>query len=699
MRRKLTTLTLILFSVLSLTAQTESVQHFELNGKKAGKRFDGIGIVNGGGGTSALLKDYPEPQRSEILDLVYKPMHGASVSTLLVEVPGDGNSTQGSMPSHMHTRDDLNYQRGYTWWVMQEAKKRNPELSLDGAAWSAPGWVGDGNFWSQDAADYYVSWLRGLYSNYGLKMDAMGCRNEKGDSYEFAKMMRKTFDDNGFEYVKIHAFDNWYKGKLNFVKDMETDEALRISVDIIGGHVFNEVDPVSEENQKIAEKYGKPIWNTEDHVYLKGYDCLIGIVECFNKNYINSGVTKIVNWYDIAALYPTEPYAEDPPMVLAYEPWSGHYRVRENLWGYAHYGQFTKIGWKYMPSGCQLLQGGGSMVTLKAPDADDYSIIIETKGAKQPQTLSFKLKGLSKEDLCVWKSDAEDQFVRLDDIKTDGKQFTLDVDTNAVYSLSTTRGQKKAVHAVPPSEPFPFPYFDNFDQYSSPEQWGYLPHYFADIAGAFEIVSAPLRHGYCVRQVVPRPTISWAPDWKHYTIIGDDEWSDYEVSADVLLNEGDAAAVMGRLNHFGFGWGFIPKGYYLRLDDKGTCRLVVVRGKVDKKKVEGDAEQQATLKALNDDSEGGEKILGETALQNIHSNEWHTLKLQFKGTEIIGFVDGVQVLKAEDFLYHHGMAGLLADVEDGKASTPYFDNLKVNEIGKDITEPTPDIPNRTPIYE
>jgi len=115
--------------------------------------------------------------------------------------------------------------------------------------------------------------------------------------------------------------------------------------------------------------------------------------------------------------------------------------------------------------------------------------------------------------------------------------------------------------------------------------------------------------------------------------------------------------------------------------------------------VEGDAEQQATLKALNDDSEGGEKILGETTLHNIHANEWHTLKLQFKGTEIIGFVDGVQVLKAEDFLYHHGMAGLLADVEDGKASTPYFDNLKVNEIGKDITEPTPDIPNRTPIYE
>lgn len=697
MKRKLTVSMMLLSSMLA-AAQTEIVQKFEINAKQAGKTFDGIGIVNGGGGTSALLKDYPDQQRGEILDLVYKPMHGASVSTLLVEVPGDGNSTQGSMPSHMHTHDDLNYHRGYTWWIMSEAQRRNPDLTLDGAAWSAPGWVGNGNFWSQDATDYYVSWLQGLRDVYGLKMTAMGCRNEKGQSYDFVKTMRKTLNENGFEYVKIHAFDNWYKGKLNFVKDLVTDEDLRISVDIIGGHVFNVVDPVSEENQKIAEQYGKPIWNTEDHVYLKGYDCLISIVECFNKNYINSGATKVVNWYDIAALYPAEPYSEDPPMLLAYEPWSGHYRVRENLWGYAHYGQFTKVGWRYMPQGCGNLDGGGTIITMKAPDTNDYSMIIETKAAKSPQTLSFKLKGLSKDDLCVWKSDEEQQFVRMDDIKTGGKLFTITLEPNSVYSLSTTRGQKKASYSVPPSQPFPFPYFDTFDQYTSPEQWGYLPHYFADIAGAFEIVEAPARSGKCVRQVVPCPTISWAPDWKHYTILGDVDWSDYEVSADVWLNEDDAAAVMGRLNHFGFGWGFIPKGYFLRLDDKGKCSLVVVRGKVDKKKVEGDAEQQATLKALNDDSEGGEKVLAEVNIPDIHPNEWHTLKLQFKGSEITALVDGRQVMKVEDFLYHHGMAGLMADVDKKRASTPYFDNLKLNEVGNDTIQPTPDIPNRTPIY-
>ena len=63
-----------------------------LSDRSTGKRFDGIGIVNGGGATSVLLKDYPERQRNEIMDMVYKPMFGASVSSLLVEIPGDGNS-------------------------------------------------------------------------------------------------------------------------------------------------------------------------------------------------------------------------------------------------------------------------------------------------------------------------------------------------------------------------------------------------------------------------------------------------------------------------------------------------------------------------------------------------------------------------------------------------------------------------------
>ena len=107
---------LLIGAVLSLLSCGTKAQTIQLSSSAKGKQFDGIGAVNGGGATSVLLKDYPEPQRSQIMDMVYKPMFGASVSTILVEVPGDGNSTQGSMPSHSHFRGDHNYQRGYMWW-------------------------------------------------------------------------------------------------------------------------------------------------------------------------------------------------------------------------------------------------------------------------------------------------------------------------------------------------------------------------------------------------------------------------------------------------------------------------------------------------------------------------------------------------------------------------------------------------------
>jgi hypothetical protein len=42
---------------------------------------------------------------------------------LKVEIGGDDQSTDGSESSHMHEPWDENYNRGYEWWLMKEAKK------------------------------------------------------------------------------------------------------------------------------------------------------------------------------------------------------------------------------------------------------------------------------------------------------------------------------------------------------------------------------------------------------------------------------------------------------------------------------------------------------------------------------------------------------------------------------------------------
>lgn len=693
----------ILATILGATpALAQSTQQIVLDGHAGGPRFDGIGVVEGGGGTGVLLKDYPEPQRSQILDLVFKPKFGASVSALYVEIPGDGNSTQGSMPSHRHTRDDLNGWRGYMWWEMREAVRRNPDLTLDGAAWSAPGWVGEhshGDFFSPDAADYYVSWLKTLRDVHGLRMSALGMRNERGVNLDFAKSLRHALDANGFAEVKLHGFDNWPDDKFAFVPQMETDKDLRDAIAIISAHNSPPESVTPPAALAAAARMGKPLWDTEQHVYKAGFDGLIGTVQSFNLNHIDSGYTKITDWYGIAGLYEMEPYSgEKEATVRANWPWSGHYEVNEKLWAYAHYGQFSQIGWHYLDTACGKLDGGGSFVTLDSPKGD-YSVIIETKDAKGRQSVRLTgAGGLSSGALSVWRSDEAAQFVRQADLVPAHGAVTLTLEPNTVYSLTTTRGQRKGgFPSIPASRAFPFPYYETFDEYADPASWGYLPRYFADIAGAFELSPCPERPGQCLHQSVPAPPLSWAPDWMPYTIIGDDHWRDYEVAADLRLSVGERGAVMGRINNVGWGYGFIPKGYFLELSAGGDLRLVAIRGKSDKKKLVGDAEQQALIRASHDDSEGGEKVLATFHAEGAGPDQWHRLGLRFQGDRITGLLDGKVVMTATDDLYDHGMAGLLAGADGNVVSRPWFDTLAITPPDEKGVAP-PAAPARGSLY-
>ncbi len=672
-------------------------QTIDLKGDAGGKRFDGIGAVSGGGATSVLLKDYPEPQRSQVLDLLFKPKFGASMSALLVEVPGDGNATQGAEPSHMHTRDDLNFSRGYEWWLMREAKKRNPDLTLDACAWGCPGWVGNGSFWSQDMCDYYVRWIQGLKSVYGLDLNAIGCRNEKGVNADFAKKFRATLDANGLDKIRIHAFDNWDKTKFDWARHMTNDLELRKAVAIFSNHTMSEI-PTPADVLKLAESLDKPIWNTEEHVYKKGFDCELSLVKAFNENFLHSGVTKIVNWYLVGSVYSLEPYAEDPAAMIANSPWSGFYRTREVLWGYAHYGQFSKIGWTYLNGACGKLNDGGSFVTLKSP-GKDYSVIIETKGAKTVQNLTFNVSGgLSSGKLCVWRSNAKEQFVRQTDIKLQNNSFTIALEPDTLYSISTTTGQQKgSFDNIPAETKFPFPYYETFEAYASPKQFGYLPRYTADIASVFEIAERPDNTGKCLRQVVSQKPQSWAPEWMPYTIIGDEHWQDYEVSADILLDNGGWAGVMGRVNNVGDGYGCAPKGYYLRLATNGTCTLVAINGKAGAVDL-GDKEHQEALRAAGNTGEKGERQMITGTAKNFDVKQWHNVKLQFAGTAITGFVDGAQVLSATNSVFSHGMAGLVTG--DSKTrNTACFDNLLINAVGTATPKPTTFSKKQMPIYK
>src|SRR5205823_11760513 len=170
---------LTLWSGAASAADTTN-QTILIDGHSRGRAFLGIGALSAGA-SSRLLIDYPEPQRSQVLDFLFQPRFGASLQHLTLEIGGDTQSADGTEPSHARTRDEFlhpkaeYYQRGYEWWLMRAARQRNREICLDILQWGAPGWIGDaletesrrhglgeakidrGKFFSQDNADFIAA--------------------------------------------------------------------------------------------------------------------------------------------------------------------------------------------------------------------------------------------------------------------------------------------------------------------------------------------------------------------------------------------------------------------------------------------------------------------------------------------------------------------------------------------------------------
>ena len=161
-----------------------------------------------------LLPHYPDKERNEILDFLFLPNFGASLQILKVEIGGDSQSTDGTESSHMHTADKVNLRTGYEWWLMAEAKKRNPDIELYGLAWAFPGWVGSENNTSPFAhpdltAGYLVEWVAGAKTEHGLDIDYLGVWNERACDGRFVKTLRRLLQARGLDRTKLVVKDGY----------------------------------------------------------------------------------------------------------------------------------------------------------------------------------------------------------------------------------------------------------------------------------------------------------------------------------------------------------------------------------------------------------------------------------------------------------------------------------------------------------
>jgi hypothetical protein len=642
---------------LAVAAQPEPEQ-IVIDGHATGRTFDGVGAISAS--SSRLLVDYPPRERSQILDYLFKPNYGASLQILKTEIGGDTNSTSGAEPSHMRTPGELDCDRGFEWWLMKEAKARNPDVKLYGLLWGAPGWVGA--IWSQQQVDYIVKWLD-CAREQGLTIDYIGGSNERGSySIPFFKALHAALAER-YPDVKVVATDQHIPPDYwKVAGDMARDPAFDDAIDVVGEH-----DPCGWRTLYLhcsitdaALDLQKPLWASETSTQ----DAAAGagpIARARNRNYIDARVTADLNWSLVSAFY-GDFHTAGTGLMVAEWPWSGHYEVDEPIWVDAHTTQFTAPGWRYLDSASGYLASGASHVALRSPHTDDYSVVIETMDATAAETVEFQVTGgLSTRPVQVWSTaidsnDPRAEFAHDGAVPVHDGRFAVRLEPGHVYTLSTTRGQHKG-RARPRADAdagMVLPYREDFERAGADR----LAPLFSDLNGGFE--TAPCgagRTGTCYRQIVTQAPINWHRGGlvDPVTLMGDPRWwGDYRVSTEAMLEQPGYVELLGRVERYAPD---AEVGYHLRVADTGAWSLY-------REEVDGAHSELASGRAA------------------FGTQRWHRLGLDFRGSRITASIDGTELGAVTDGRDSTGQVGL---------RTSQWQNAQFDDVSVEPTGPAPDV--------
>lgn len=249
--------------------------------------IDGFGICEAFHQARHIM-EFPEPARTEILDLLFSPENGAGVS-ILRNIVGDGgtwgNETDGPTPT-IQPREDV-----WNWtgdedqiWLMRQAKQYGCNTFLS-TVWSPPGWmktsntVDGGGSLRPDKypayAEYLSRYLREYQQRHGITISAISLQNEPDLTTKYSSCLwtggqfrdfirdhlASTFKRDGIT-AKVVLGESSNFGEKH-AEETLNDPAVAPSVDVVATHAYDEKTADKVKPLPLAKKHGKNIWMTE----------------------------------------------------------------------------------------------------------------------------------------------------------------------------------------------------------------------------------------------------------------------------------------------------------------------------------------------------------------------------------------------------------------------------------------------------
>jgi len=332
--------------------------------------------------------------------------------------------------------------------------------------------------------------------------------------------------------------------------------------------------------------------------------------------------------------------------MTAFQPWSGNFGSLGMIWATAHTTQFATPGdFSYLTQGADaagaagtgsgLLALGGSYVTLQNFKTGDFSIVIEKMSRDHSpccrpglpafdvaaEDATFTLVGAPAKatTLRLWRThwsfgapgDVTEEFIEQAPIAVVGGKFTLTVEPDSIYTVTTlTTGNKGTFAAPPPPALFPAAHVDDFSACAPSAE----APYFQDQNGIFECQPADATGRVVMRQMVPLLPIAWGGDTRPHSLIGSRDLVNTSMTLDVRLPTANASFLLGaRLAGTTNSVGLV-----LAVDATGAWNITGAMANVLKGPVLASGALSAPLGV----------------------GAWHTLRLDVNGSTVNLWVDG-----------------------------------------------------------
>jgi len=666
----------------------------------------GMGMVSGNN-SSRLLLDYKSqnPQKyQELLELIFGDK-GCGIQHLKIEMGADINSSSGTEPSTMRSIDEkADVTRGAGFILAADAKKVNPDLTLDMLWWGEPLWIErEGGIKSgaelakekvyENRYKWYRENLIQAYKKFGLKFDFVSAtQNERGWDSAWIKYLSNSLKSDStapydFSKIKIVAGDEvctWNQADL-----MLSDPELFKAIDVIGSHYTS----WSTNNVKKLRQEGKEVWLSEGSSpmgYAKsqaaydgngsGLNGLNGVLDVANRiitMYAQGKMTLYEFQPVVAAYYDGVTYCHKE-LITANTPWSGYYQLGPGFFMSLHFSQFIKRGWTMLDSasfgdghaaGDGHALGGAtySYLTGCNVESGDWSTVI-TNTTDNPIEYTFEIKNGKKEKLWLYESSSWKikDSLKKSNVKIKKGKCSLTIKPNSINTLSSLDIEpvKEALALSSLSSKddkvLELPYQDDFNYRAKTEDFlmerGSAPLYTCDQGGAFEVAKVDGQNLLQQKINSEERSREWGSSPEPVTNLGDDRWFNYSAEIEVKFSQNDLTG----LNYVGIGGRYnLPdsgrNGIWLKLFANGQWNLMRNKSSI----------LSGTIEVYDEE----------------WAKKWHKLWIGFEDMTIKAKIDDKEILSLnlQDTKSSLQGAGRLALYSNYRKNC--FKNLKVEALG------------------